>query len=103
MITVKTRGYVSITGVPVLYIGKFAIQKTDWGFLWLDTETQEAGHVQVQSRCGVGLPPSATGLYVIGDCNGITDVLASSGGSVVIARQLSGQGGACRTGCSSDS
>lgn len=96
-VNVTTSGIISITGVPVIYNDKWVMQKTDFGFLWLDSTNLVGGLVQVQSKCNVGMPASATNLYVIGDCNGITNI--SSSGSSVLARQFSGQCGACTTGC----
>lgn len=90
-------GIISLTGVPMIYNGQYAIQKTDFGFLWLDTTSLQAGLVQVEAKCGVGQPVSATGLYVLGDCNGIANV--SSSGDIVLARQFSGQCGAATNGC----
>ena len=92
-----TPGIVSLTGVPLIYNGQYAIQKTDFGFLWLDTTALRAGTVEVEAKCGLGQPVSATGLYVLGDCNGITNV--SSSGGIVLARQFSGQCGAATDGC----
>jgi hypothetical protein len=90
-------GNISLTGLPMIYNGQFAIQKTDFGFLWLDTAALRAGLVQVEAKCGVGQPPAVTGLYVLGDCNGISNV--SSSGDIVLARQFSGQCGAATDGC----
>lgn len=90
-------GTISLTGVPMIYNGQYAIQKTDFGFLWLDTTALQAGLVQVEAKCGVGQPVSKTGLYVLGDCNGIANV--SSSGNIVLARQFSGQCGAATNGC----
>src|ERR1700693_2556849 len=45
----------------------------------------------------VGQPVSVTGLYVLGDRNGISNV--SSSGDIVLARQFSGQCGAATDGC----
>jgi hypothetical protein len=90
-------GTTSLTGVPMIYNGQYAIQKTDFGFFWLDTAALHAGLVQVESKCGVGQPPAVTGLYVLGDCNGISQV--SSSGDIVMARQYSGQCGAATDGC----
>ncbi len=97
-VTVSTGGIVSLGGVPPVYNGQYVIQKTDFGFLWLDTVALQGGIVQVEAKCGTGQPSSVTGLYVIGDCNGITNV--SSSGNTVLARQLSGQCGAATDGCS---
>lgn len=97
VVSFTTAGITSITGVPPIYNDKYVLQKTDFGFFHLDTVAYTAGMVQVQSKCGVGLAAPATGLYVIGDCNGITNI--STSGTSVLARQLSGQCGACQTGC----
>jgi len=96
-VTVTTPGIVSLTGVPPIYNDKYVIQKTDFGFLWLDTAALQGGLVQVEAKCGTGQPAAVTGLYVLGDCNGITNV--SSSGSTVLARQFSGQCGAASDGC----
>ena len=90
-------GIISLTGVPMIYNGSYAIQKTDFGFLWLDTAALRAGLVQVEAHCGIGQPNPNTGIYVVGDCNGITSV--SSSGDTVLARQFSGQCGAATNGC----
>lgn len=96
-VNVSTSGITSTTGVPPIYNGQYVIQKTDFGFLWLDTVALRGGLVQVESKCGVGQPGSMTNLYVLGDCNGISSV--SSSGSIVLARQFSGQCGAASDGC----
>ena len=90
-------GIISLTGTPMIYNGKYALQKTDFGFLWLDTTTFVAGIVQVESKCGLGQPYPDTGIFVTGDCNGITNI--SSSGNTVLARQFSGQCGAATQGC----
>ena len=90
-------GITSLAGTPPIYNGQYVLQQTDFGFLWLDTVAMTAGLVQVEAKCDVGQPPPVTNLYVIGDCNGITDI--KSTGNVVLARQLSGQCGAARRGC----
>src|SRR6266542_2849168 len=97
-VQVNAGGNVSVGGVPALYNGQYVMQKTDFGFLWVDTVALVGGHVQVESKCGLGQPISVTGLYVLGDCNGISDI--KSTGAVVLARQLSGQCGAAKLGCS---
>jgi PKD domain-containing protein/List-Bact-rpt repeat protein len=97
-VNVSAGGIISLGGVPPIYNGQYVIQKTDFGFLWLDTVALQGGLVQVEAKCGTGQPPSAIGLYVIGDCNGITNV--SSSGNIVLARQFSGQCGAATDGCS---
>ena len=96
-VIVGTAGITSLSGVPVIYNGQYVIQQTDFGFLWLDTVALQGGIVQVEAKCFVGEPTPATGLYVLGDCNGITSV--SSSGNLVIARQFSGQCGAASDGC----
>ena len=65
------------------------MQKTDFGFLWLDTVALQGGYVGVEAKCGVGQPNPATGIYVRGDCNGISNI--KSTGNVVMAQQFSGQ------------
>ena len=82
-------GIVSITGGGTIYNGKYAIKQSDFGFFWLDTHALLAGHVQAESKCTGFQPPSDSGIYVLGDCNGITNI--SSSGNVVLARQFSGQ------------
>src|SRR5215831_3147339 len=96
-VVVATGGIVSVSGQPIIYNGQYVIQKTDFGFLWLDTVALIGGLVQVEAKCGVGQPPSATNLFVIGDCNGIGSV--SSSGNFVLARQFSGQCAAATDGC----
>lgn len=90
-------GIISLGAALPVYNGKYAIKKTDFGFLWLDTTALLAGLVQVEAKCGTGQPASATGIYVIGDCNGISNV--STSGTVVVGRQFSGQCGAAKQGC----
>ncbi len=96
-VTFSSGGIVSIGGVSPIYNGQYVIQKTDFGFFWLDTVALQAGNVQVEAKCGTGQPASVVGLYVVGDCNGITNV--SSSGTSVLARQFSGQCGAATDGC----
>jgi hypothetical protein len=96
-VTYQTNGLVSITGGPPIYNGRFVLKESDFGFFWLDTMSLERGHVQAESKCGGFQPPSDSGLYVIGDCNGITNI--SSSGNVVLVRQFSGQCGATTLGC----
>ena len=90
-------GIVSITGGPPIYNGKYVIKQSDFGFFWLDTEALMPGHVQAESKCNGYQPPSDTEIYVIGDCNGITNV--SSSGNAVLVRQLNGQCGAAVHSC----
>lgn len=90
-------GLVSVTGGPPVYNGKYVLKQSDFGFFWLDTETLSPGHVQAESKCGGFQPPSDSELYVIGDCNGITNI--SSSGNLVLVRQFSGQCGATIRGC----
>jgi PKD repeat protein len=90
-------GIISLGAALPVYNGKYAIKKTDFGFLWLDTTSLQPGLVQVEAKCGTGQPPSDTGIYVIGDCNGISNV--STSGTLVVGRQFSGQCGAAIVGC----
>ncbi len=92
-------GIISKGAAIPIYNGKYALQKTDFGFMWLDTTALQPGLVQVEAKCGTGQPPSDTGIYVIGDCNGISSV--STSGTTVVARQFSGQCGAATQGCNS--
>jgi hypothetical protein len=85
-------GFVSVTGGPPIYNGRYVMKQSDFGFFWLDTLTLTPGHVQAESKCGGFQPPADSDLYVIGDCNGITNI--SSSGNVVLVRQFSGQCGA---------
>jgi len=85
-------GLVSVTGGAPIYNGRYVFKQSDFGFFWLDTITLLPGHVQAESKCGGFQPPSDTDLYVVGDCNGITNI--SSSGNVVLVRQFSGQCGA---------
>ena len=55
-------GIISVTNVPMIYNDKYAIQKTDFGFAWLDTLTLQAGLVQVEAHCGLGQPNPETGI-----------------------------------------
>jgi hypothetical protein len=96
-VDVTTSGIISLGPPAAVYNGQYVMQKTDFGILWLDSTNLVAGLIQVQAKCGVGQPASATNLYVIGDCNGISNF--SSSGTSVLARQFSGQCGACTTGC----
>src|SRR5713226_9642910 len=73
-VPVNAGGNVSVGGVPPVYNGQYVMQKTDFGFLWVDTVALQGGHVQVESKCGLGQPLSVTELYVLGDCNGISDI-----------------------------
>jgi PKD repeat protein len=90
-------GIISLGAALPVYNDKYAIKKTDFGFLWLDTTSLQPGLVQVEAKCGTGQPPSATGIYVIGDCNGISNV--STSGTLAVGRQFSGQCGAAVQGC----
>jgi hypothetical protein len=96
-VPVAAGGIASLAGTPPVYNGQYVLKQTDFGFLWLDTVALTGGLVQVEAKCWVGQPVPVTNLYVIGDCNGITDILST--GSVVLARQLSGQCGAATRGC----
>ncbi len=96
-VSYQATGSVSITGGAPIYNGQFVLKQSDFGFFWLDTQTLEPGHVQAESKCGGFQPPSDSGLYVIGDCNGISNI--SSSGSVVLVRQFSGQCSAATVGC----
>src|SRR5262249_22296808 len=99
-VTFSPGGVASITGVPIIYNGQYVIQKSDFGFFWLDTVALQAGLVEVEAKCGVGMPAAQTNIYVIGDCNGITSV--SSSGNVVLARQFNGQCAAAKLSCNGD-
>ena len=90
-------GIISVGGVPPIYNGKYVIQKTDFGFMWLDTTSLQPGLVQGEAKCGVGQPASDTNIYVIGDCNGTTNVV--TGDNLVVAGQFSGQCGVALQGC----
>ena len=96
-VPVAAGGIASLTGSAPIYNGQYVLKQTDFGFLWLDTVALTGGLVQVEAKCAVGQPVPVTNLYVIGDCNGITDI--KSTGNVVLARQLSGQCGAAKRGC----
>lgn len=96
-VQVSPGGWTSVTGVPPVYNGRYVLQKSDFGFFWLDSESLTAGYVGVEAKCGVGQPAPRTGIYVLGDCNGITTI--SSSGSEVCASQFSGQCGAASQGC----
>ena len=99
-VPVTTSGSLSVAGIPPVYNGQYVLQTTDFGFLWLDTVALQGGLVQVESKCGIGLPNSNTGTYVIGDCNGIGDVATL--GNLVVARQFNGQCGAATVMCGGD-
>src|SRR5262249_9620717 len=90
-------GVISVTGVPMIYNGQYAIQKTDFGFAYLDTASLSTGMAQIESKCGLGEPVPDTGIYVLGDCNGTTNV--SSSGNPVLVRQFNGQCAAAVLGC----
>ena len=96
-VSVATNGPVSLVPAPVIYNGQYALAQTDFGFFWLDTGALVAGHVQALSKCGGGWPVSDSNLYVIGDCNGITNI--SSSGNRVLARNLSGNCSAMKRFC----
>jgi hypothetical protein len=96
-VNVTTPGIVSIAGIPRVYNERYVMQATDFGFLWVDTIGLMGGLVQAESKCGIGLPPSNTSIYVLGDCNG-TGGIHSSGSSVIVD-QFNGQCGACSVGC----
>ncbi len=97
-VPVSTNGRVGIiTGVPPIYTGPYVLQMTEYGFFWLDTAAPLAGHVQAVSKCVSGFPPSDSGLYVLADCNTITNVSAS--GIYAVVRMTSGQCGAQSHGC----
>jgi hypothetical protein len=97
-VPVTTGGIISIaSGIPPVYNGQYVIQTTDFGFLWLDTVALRSGLVQAEAKCGVGQPPSATNLYVIGDCNGTGDAVSS--GNYVLVHQYNSQCGTVTKGC----
>ena len=81
-----------ITAVPPIYNGPYVLQMTDYGFFWLDTAALRPGHVQVVSKCVSGFRPPTAGIYVLADCNTITNVSAS--GITSLVRLTSGQCGA---------
>ena len=90
-------GLVSLTGGAPIYNGRYVLKQSDFGFFWLDTVTLSPGHVQAESKCGGFQPPADTDIYVIGDCNGITNIASS--GNVVLVRQFNGQCGAAKHFC----
>ena len=92
-----SNGIMTVTGVLPVYNGPYIIQQSDYGFFWLDTSTLRPGHVQVVSKCISLLPPSDSGIYILGDCNSITSI--SSSGNTVLARLFGGQCGAQTRGC----
>ena len=97
-VPVDTGGIVGITtGVPPTYSGPYVLQQTEYGFFWINTAALLGGHVQAVSKCSGGLPPSDSGLYVLADCNSITNISAS--GSLAVVRMTSGQCGAQSLGC----
>src|ERR1700693_3932859 len=96
-VPISTSGVVSIGGVPRVYNGRYVLQLSDYGFFWLVTTTLTPGHVQAVPKCGVGMPPSDSNLYPLGDCNTITDVTTSS--SQVLVRLTSGQCRSMSRGC----
>ncbi len=97
-VPVNTAGIVGVTsGVPPIYTGQYVLQMTEYGFFWLDTTALAGGHVQAVSKCVSGFPPSDTGIYVLADCNTISNVSAS--GTLAVVRMTSGQCGAQSHGC----
>jgi hypothetical protein len=96
-VPVTTGGIISVAGIPPIYNGQYVLQTTDFGFLWLDTVALRGGLVQAESSCAPGMPPSNSGLYVIGDCNGTGSI--SSSGNVVLIRQFNSQCGTVTRGC----
>jgi hypothetical protein len=96
-IAFNSGGIVSITATPPVYNDKYVMQKTDFGFFWLDTVALQAGLVQVEAKCGTGQPSPVTNIWVRGDCNGITNI--DTAGDIVLARQRSGQCGVATLGC----
>ncbi len=95
-------GFISvISSVPPIYNGRFVLQTTDFGFLWLDTVSLQAGLVEAEAKCDVHQPPSSSNIYVTGDCNGISSV--SSSGNYVLVRQFNSQCGAATQGCNGPS
>ena len=96
-VSFATNGPVSLDPAPVIYNGQHALAQTDFGFFWLDTEALVAGHIQAVSKCGGPWPVSDSNLYVVGDCNAISNI--SSSGNRVLARNLSGNCLAMKRGC----
>ncbi len=97
-VPVTVNGIISvISSDPPIYNGQYVLQTTDFGFLWLDTVALTSGLVEAEAKCGVGQPPSNSNLYVIGDCNGTSNI--SSSGNYVLVRQYNSQCGAVTKGC----
>src|SRR6266498_410527 len=90
-------GIMTVTGSVPIYNGPYVLQQSDYGFFWLDTSTLRPGHVQAVSKCVSSLPPSDSGIYILGDCNSITSI--SSSGNTVLVRVFGGQCGAQTRGC----
>ena len=58
-----------------IYNGKYVLQKTDFGFLWLDTDVSAwPASCRWRPSAARGNPASDTSIYVIGDCSGISSV-----------------------------
>lgn len=95
-VPVTVNGIASLTGQSAIYNGQYVLWQTDFGFLWLDTVALTAGHIQAEGYCVASTPPSNSGLYVIGDCNGISYVYSSA--ALVEVFQFSGQC-SVSTGC----
>ena len=90
-------GIMTVTGSVPIYNGPYVLQQSDYGFFWLDTSTLRPGHVQAVSKCVSSLPPSDSGIYILGDCNSITSI--SSSGNTVLVRVFGSQCGAQTRGC----
>ncbi len=96
-VSVTTPGIVSVTSALLpIYNGQYVLQTTDFGFLWLDTAALRGGLVEAESSCAPGMPPSNSGIYVVGDCNGTGTI--SSSGNYVLVRQFNSQCGAAEKG-----
>jgi hypothetical protein len=96
-VAVTTPGIVSVTSALLpIYNGQYVLQTTDFGFLWLDTVALKGGLVEAESSCAPGMPPSNSGIYVVGDCNGTGTI--SSSGNYVLVRQFNSQCGAAEKG-----
>jgi len=95
-VSLTTNGPVSMVPAPPIYNGQYVLLQSDFGFFWLDTEALLPGHVQALSKCGPW-PPADSNLYVVGDCNAISNI--SSSGNLVLARNLSGNCGGIKRGC----
>jgi hypothetical protein len=95
-------GFISISSsLPPIYNGPYVLQTTDFGFLWLNTTSLQAGLVEAEAKCDVHQPPSSSNIYVQGDCNGISNI--SSSGNSVLVRQFNSQCGAATLGCNGPS